>query len=55
MLIEFIYPGLSILVVSSIFIEAFDNSDFNPAWFMTLLYIIMYLGSGVSSLISILI
>jgi hypothetical protein len=39
MLIEFIYPGLSILVVSSIFIEAFDNSDFNPAWFMTLLYI----------------
>ena len=41
MLIEFIYPGLSILVVSSIFIEAFDNSDFNPAWFMTLLYIIM--------------
>ena len=52
MLIEFIYPGLSILVVSSIFIEAFDNSDFNPAWFMTLLYIIMYLGSGVSSLIS---
>ena len=52
MLIEFFYPGLSILVIYSIFVEAFNTSDCNPAWFMTMLYIIMYLGSGVSSLIS---
>lgn len=52
MLIEFIYPGLSILVIYSIFVEAFDIIDRYPAWFMTMLYIIMYLGSGVSSLIS---
>ena len=52
MLIEFIYPGLSILVIFSIFNEAFDTKDSYPAWFMTMLYIIMYLGSGVASLIS---
>ena len=52
MLIEFIYPGLSILVIYSIFIEAFDIRDKYPACFMTMLYIIMYLGSGVNSLIS---
>jgi len=51
-LIEFIYPGLSILVIYSIFVEAFDIQDTYPAWFMTMIYIIMYLGSGVSSLIS---
>ena len=52
MLIEFIYPGLSILVIYSIFVEAFDIEDYHPAWFMTMLYIMMYLGSGVASLIS---
>ena len=52
MLIEFVYPGLSILVIYSIFIEAFDIRDKYPACFMTMLYIIMYLGSGVNSLIS---
>ena len=52
MLIEFVYPGLSILVIYSIFIEAFDIQDKYPACFMTMLYIIMYLGSGVNSLIS---
>jgi hypothetical protein len=52
MLIEFIYPGLSILVIYSIFVEAFDIEDYHPAWFMTMLYITMYLGSGVASLIS---
>jgi len=52
MLIEFVYPGLSILVIYSIFIEAFDIRDRYPACFMTMLYIIMYLGSGVNSLIS---
>ena len=53
LLIEFIYPGLSILVIFSILVEAFDNIDSSPAWFMTLLYIIIYLASGVSSLIGI--
>ena len=51
LLIEFIYPGLSILVIYSIFIEAFDVIDRYPAWFMTMLYIVMYLASGTSSLI----
>ncbi len=51
LLIEFIYPGLSILVIYSIFIEAFDIIDQYPALFMTMLYIIMYLASGTSSLI----
>ena len=52
MLIEFVYLGLSILVIYSILVEAFDVRDSHPAIFMTMLYIIMYLGSGVSSLIS---
>ena len=51
LLIEFIYPGLSILVIYSILVEAFDDVDYLPAWFMTLLYIIINLASGVSSLI----
>jgi hypothetical protein len=51
LLIEFIYPGLSILVIFSILVEAFDDVDSSPAWFITLLYIIIYLASGVSSLI----
>ena len=51
LLIEFIYPGLSILVIYSILVEAFDDMDYLPAWFMTSLYIIINLASGVSSLI----
>ena len=51
LLIEFIYPGLSILVIYSILVEAFDDVDYLPAWFMILLYIIINLASGVSSLI----
>ena len=52
LLIEFIYPSLSILVIYSIFYEAFGIFDIRPAVFMTLLYLIMNLGSGVCSLIS---
>ena len=52
LLIEFIYPSLSILVIYSIFYEAFGLFDINLAVFMTLLYLIMYLGSGVCSMIS---
>ena len=52
MIIEFIYPGLSLLVVYSIFIEAFGQSEIYSAAFMTILYLIMYLGSGACSMIS---
>ena len=52
LLIEFIYPSLSIMVIYSIFVEAFNIFDKLPAIFMTLLYLIIYLGSGVCSMIS---
>ena len=48
--VEFIYPSLSALVIYSIFIEAFDDS--HSAIFMTLLYLVAYLGSGVCSMIT---
>ena len=51
-IIEFIYPALSIMVIYSIFYEAFNIYDKSPAIFMTLLYLIIYLGSGVCSVIS---
>ena len=50
--IEYIYPSLSVLVIYAIFVEAFDTVDTLPAWFMTMLYMVMYLGSGITSLIS---
>ena len=52
LLIEFIYPSLSILVIYSIFYEAFCITDIRPAVFMTLLYITLYLGSGACSMIT---
>ena len=52
LLIDFIYPSLSILVIYSIFYESFGESDILPSVFMTLLYIIIYLGSGTCSMIS---
>ena len=52
LILEFIYPALSIMVIYSIFYEAFNIYDKSPAIFMTLLYLIMYLGSGVCSVIS---
>ena len=51
-LIDFIYPSLSTLVIYSIFYEAFRIYDFHPAIFITLLYLIIYFGSGACSLIS---
>ena len=47
LIIEFIYPGLSLLVIYSVFIEAFGVTEIHSAAFMTILYLIMYLGSGV--------
>ncbi len=52
LLIEFIYLSLSILVIYSIFYEAFRIYDISPAVFMTLLYLIIYLGSGVCTIMS---
>ena len=52
LLIEFVYPSLSILVIYSIFYEAFCIVDIRPAVFMTLLYITLYLGSGTCSMIT---
>ena len=52
LLIEFVYPSLSILVIYSIFYEAFCIVDIRPAAFMTLLYITLYLGSGACSMIT---
>ena len=51
-LIDFIYPSLSTLVIYSIFYEAFRIYDFLPAIFIILLFLIIYLGSGACSLIS---
>ena len=48
--IEFIYPSLSILVIYSIFIEAFN--DKYCSIFMTLLYLVACLGSGACSMIT---
>ena len=52
LLIDFIYPSLSILVIYSIFYESFGEFDILPSVFMTLLYIIIYLGSGTCSMIN---
>ena len=52
LLIEFFYPSLSILVIYSVFYEAFCTSDILPAAFLTLIYIMLYLGSGACSMIS---
>ena len=52
LLVEFIYPSLSVLVIYSIFYEAFGIYDNYPAVFMTLLYLIIYLGSGACSMIT---
>ena len=52
LMIEFIYPSLSILVIYTIFYEAFNINDKLPAIFMVLLYLIIYLGSGACSMIS---
>ena len=51
-LIDFIYPSLSTLVIYSIFYETFRIYDPHPAIFITLLFLIIYLGSGACSLIS---
>ena len=52
MMIEFIYPSLSYMVIYTIFYEAFDTYDIFPAAFCTTLYLVIVICSGVNSLIS---
>ena len=48
MIIEFIYPSLSIMVIYSIFYECFNISDGRSAAFFTLIYITFLLSAGVT-------
>ena len=52
MMIEFIYPSLSCMVIYTIFFEAFDTYDIRPAAFCTMLYLFIVMCNGVNSLIS---
>ena len=52
MLIEFIYPALSTMVIYAIFFEAFDSFDYRPASFFTMMYVCMLTASGMCSLVS---
>ena len=52
MMIEFIYPSLSCMVIYTIFCEAFDTYDIFPAAFFTLLYLFIVICNGINSLIS---
>ena len=51
-MIEFIYPALSTMVIYAIFFEAFDTYDYRVASFFTLIYICMLTASGMCSLVS---
>ena len=52
LMIEFVYPALSLMVIYSIFYEAFYLRDINLAVFMTMFYLLMNLGGGAFSMIS---
>lgn len=49
-LIDFVYPGLSTMVIYTIFAEAFDSYDIRTAVFFTILYELTILASGLSSI-----
>ena len=52
LMIEFIFPSLSCMVIYTIFYEAFNTYDQRPSVFCTLLYLFMLVCSGACSLIS---
>ena len=52
MMIDFIFPSLSVMVIYTIFFEAFDTHDIFPAVFCTMLYLFILICNGVNSLIS---
>ena len=52
LMIEFIFPSLSCMVIYTIFNEAFGTSDARPSALCTLIYLFMCVCSGACSLIS---
>ena len=52
LLIEFIYPALSTMVIYAIFYEAFDTLDYRISLFFTMIYICMLTAGGMCSLVS---
>ena len=52
LMIEFIFPSLSCMVIYTIFYEAFNTYDQRPSVFCTLLYLFILVCSGACSLIS---
>ena len=52
LLIEFIYPALSTMVIYAIFYEAFDTLDYRISLFFIMIYICMLTASGMCSLVS---
>ena len=50
LIIEFIYPGLSLLVINSVFIEAFGGTEFHTVVFLIMLYLIIQLSGGAISM-----
>ena len=53
LMIEFVFPSFSTMVIYTIFYEAFNTYDVRPAAFCTLLYCFALICSGACSLISI--
>ena len=51
-IIEFILPSLSCMVIYTVFYECFNTYDYRIALFFTLLFLCMMFGSGVCSLIT---
>ena len=52
LMVEFIYPSLSTMVIYTIFYEAFKIFDRRPAAFCTLIYLFILISSGACSLVS---
>ena len=52
LLIEFIFPSLSCMVIYTILYEAFNTHDKRPAAFCTLIYIFILISNGACSLIT---
>jgi len=52
LMVEFIFPSLSTMVIYTIFYEAFNIYDKRLATFFTLLYLFIFICSGITSLIS---
>ena len=49
---EFVFPSLACMVIYTIFLEAFNSTDYRIALFFTSFYLCMMLASGICSLIT---